>query len=234
MIRYDGDRTIAGNPVMANYEMEDAAARLLYESGQSMHSPHAVDPMKLAAYLGASVRTAYLSDSEYSLCAVATEPQTLRVKGGNAIVMAAGDIFIERALADREDARWYNYALFHALAHLYLHGCDNRDMQLSFDLSGTQSDRHFLCDAGELSDVYSDSRLDTRPPSEAIADKFAGCLMLPKVPFKAAVNKLMGKKDLNRTDLEGKTLDRILRSLAKTFAAPEIVIALRMKRLLYL
>ena len=63
MIRYDGDRSIAGNPVMANYEMEDAAARLLYESGQSMRSPRPTDAMRLAEYLGASVRTVYLSDS---------------------------------------------------------------------------------------------------------------------------------------------------------------------------
>ena len=234
MIRYDGERSIAGNPIMANYEMEDAAARLLYESGQSMRTPRAVDPVKLATYLGASVRTAYLSDSPYSLCAVAIEEQTLRVKDGSAIVMAAGDIFIERAILDREDTKWYNYALFHALAHLYLHSPSVAGAQLSFDLSGTQSDKHFICDAGELSDVYSDTGLDARPAAEGQADKFAGCLMLPKVPFKVAVNKLMGKKGINRNDLEGKTLDRILVSLSKTFNAPEIVVALRMKKLLYL
>ena len=234
MIRYDGDRSIAGNPVMANYEMEDAAARLLYEAGQSMRSPRPTDAMRLAEYLGASVRTVYLSDSPYSLCAVATEPQTLRIKDGKAIVMAAGDIFVERAIVDRDDTPWYNYAVFHALAHLYLHNESGDERQLSFDLSGTQSEKHFVCDAGELSDVYSDDRLDSRPASEAQADAFAGCLMLPKVPFKMAVNKQMNKLGINRTDLSGKTLDKILRSLAKTFCAPEIVIALRLKKLLYL
>lgn len=233
MIRYNGDRTLAGNPVMANYEMEDAAARLLYESGQRLKNAKPVDAEKLARYMGASIRQEYLSPSPYSLCAVALENQTLRCMD-RALVMAAGDIIVEKAIADREDTPWYNYAVFHALAHLYLHDPETEKSQMSFDLTATQSSRHFVCDMGELSDVFSNTQLDSRPVSEGQADVFAGCLMLPKVPFKMFANEYMGKKEIDRADLEGSVRDKMIKKLAKQFAAPEIVVALRMKKLLYL
>ncbi len=235
MIRYNGKQfSLAGNPVMANYEMEDAAARLLYESGQRFKTPKKADCMKLARYMGVSVRDEYLSDSPYSLCAVALENQTLRTSKGRAVVMAAGDIVVEKAIKDGGDERRYSYAVFHGLSHIYLHNRENDDRQLSFDLTGTQSEKHFLCDSSELDDIYVDARLDSRPESEGQADTFAGCLMLPKVPFKTAANKFMGGKDINRADLKGETLDEMVKTLADIFAAPEIVVALRLKKLLYL
>lgn len=233
MIRYEGQRSIAGNPVMAQYEMEDCAARLLYESGQRLRSACPVDAEKLAQFMGASLRAAYLSEKPYSLCAVALENQTLRVMG-KAYVMLKDDVIIEKAIVDRCDKGWYNYAVMHALAHLYLHGESADSKQLSFDLTGTQSEKHFLCDVEELMDVYEDDRMDGRLECEGQADNFAGCLILPKNPFKVAANKFMSDAKINRSGLKGGELDYMITTLAQTFEAPPLAVLLRLKKLLYL
>ena len=236
MIKYDGKIfSLAGNPVMANYEMEERAARLLYESGQRFSLPKKSDHDALARYMGASVRYEYLSDSPYCLCAVALEGQTLRTQNGKALVMSAGDIIVEKSLVDSGKTGWRDYAVFHALSHLYLHCRDGAlTGQLSFDLTGTQSLRHYICGSGELADVLSDERLDSRDESEAQADAFAGALMLPKVVFKFAANRFMSEAGINRADLKGETVGKMTAALAEIFSAPEIIVALRLKKLLYL
>lgn len=233
MIRFEGERSIAGNPIMPQYMVEDITARLLYESRQRLRTARPVDAEKLASFMGASLRAEYLSDKPYSLCAVALENQTLRTMG-KAYVMLKNDIIIEKAIVDRCDKAWYSYAIFHALAHLYLHDESHSQSQLSFDLTGTQSEKHFLCDVSDLMDVYEDDRLDSRPACEGQADNFASCLMLPKVPFKTAAAKHMSQSKINRAGLKDAELDSLVCALSEAFAAPPIIVLLRLKKLLYL
>lgn len=232
VIEYTGPRNTFGEPVMANYEMEDYAAKLLYDSHLRFKKPEKVDAVRLALCNGLSVRSEFISDSPYSLCAVALVKQTLIAPNGNRLVMAAGDIVVERALD--HGGRWYSYAVLHGISHIFLRPKKPESAQLMFDLGEIQSKEHCICDYGELADIFTDPDLDSRPQQEAQADVFAGCLMLPKGLFKTAANTYLGNKKINRADLKGEVRDEMITYLSDLFCAPEVVVALRLKKLLYL
>lgn len=233
MKRYEGNRSIAGNPILRQYELEDAASVLLHDFGYRPRTSLAVDAEEFARFIGMKVTDGYISDSPFSLCALALEPQTLRLPLGT-FVADAGEAIIERGIIDRCDLKLYHYAIMHAAAHLYLHNPPRESAQLSFDLAGTQSENHMVCDIGDLLDVYEDERMDGRLEREAQADNFAQCLILPKNPFKLAVNAFMKDAGINRAALCGGELEFCCKRLSDAFFTPEFAVLLRLKKLLYL
>lgn len=100
MITYRGSRSISGNPILRQYELEDITSRFLFETGYNPRQSLKVDAEAFARHIGVNVQAAYLSDNPYSLCAVAFDEQTLRTEKGN-YRMRYGDALVELAILDR-------------------------------------------------------------------------------------------------------------------------------------
>lgn len=231
--RYDGQRSIGGNPILRQYELEDTAGFLLHDFGYRPGKTLAVDAEAFARYIGLQTTVGYIDDSPFSLCALAFEPQTLRVPLGT-YTLDAGEAVIERAIIDRCDAMLYRYAVMHAAAHLYLHDTATDEAQYSFDLKGTQSVKHVVCDIGDLLDIFEDDRMDGRLEREGQADNLAQCLLMPKNPFKLSTNAYMKEAGINRAQLVDGELTFCCRRLSEMFEVPEFAVLLRLKKLLYI
>lgn len=231
MKTYNGSRSIAGNPILRQYELEDETSRLLYEFGYNPQHALQVDAEGFARFLGATIKSAYLSDAPYSLCAVALDAQTLRTEKGS-YSLRYGDILVEQAITDRGDEKLYRYAVAHGVAHLYLHSPESKGVQLSFDLIETQSVNHYICDIADLLDSFEE--LSGNDEKEALADNFTGCLLMPKSPFKLYVNAFMAKRGMNRTALTGDVRAALANELSTEFGVPAFAALLRLKKLLYI
>ena len=231
MNRFDGQRSIGGNPILRQYELEDETSRLLYEFGYNPQHALQVDAEGFARFLGATIKSAYLSDAPYSLCAVALDAQTLRTEKGS-YSLRYGDILVEQAITDRGDEKLYRYAVAHGVAHLYLHSPESKGVQLSFDLIETQSVNHYICDIADLLDSFEE--LSGNDEKEALADNFTGCLLMPKSPFKLYVNAFMAKRGMNRTALTGDVRAALANELSTEFGVPAFAALLLLKKLLYI
>ena len=233
MNRFDGQRSSGGNPILRQYELEDIASLLLHKFGYRPKKSLAVDAEAFAHFLSLKTTVGYIDESPFSLCALALEPQTLRLPLGT-YTLDAGEAVIEQGIIDRCDGRLYRYALMHAAAHLYLHDTQDSGAQYSFDLKETQSSRHFICDIGDLLDIFEDERMDGRLEREGQADNFAQCLLMPKNPFKLAANAYMKEAGINRAQLVDGEREFCCRRLSETFEVPEFAVLLRLKKLLYI
>lgn len=231
MKTYRGSRSIAGNPILRQYELEDETARLLYDFGYNPQLDLKVDAEGFARFMGVRVKKGYISDSPYSLCAVAMDAQTLRTEKGS-YRLRYGDALVEKAISDRGDKPLYAYAVVHAAAHFYLHSPESKGIQLMFDLVGTQSANHMVCDIGDLLDSFEE--LSGSDEKEALADNFTGCVLLPKSPFKLYANAFMNKRNINRAQLKGDVRVELVKELSEAFGAPEFAVLLRLKKLLYI
>lgn len=231
MITYHGSRSISGNPIMRQYEIEDVTSRFLYETGYNPRLSLKADAEAFARYIGVRVKAAYLSDDPYSLCAVAFDEQTLYTEKGN-YRLRYGDALVEKAILDRGDGALFGYGVVHAAAHFYLHSPESRGVQLSFDLIETESANHLICGIGDLLDSFEELGGDDE--KEALADNFTGCVLMPKSPFKLAANAFMQKRGINRAGLIGEARVELVRELALAFNAPQFAVLLRLKKLLYI
>lgn len=231
MITYHGSRSISGNPILRQYELEDITSRLLFETGYNPRLSLRVDAEAFARHIGVHVRAAYLSDDPYSLCAVAFDEQTLRTEKGS-YRMRYGDALVELAILDRGDRPLYDYGVVHAAAHFYLHSPESKGVQLSFDLIETESENHRVCDIGDLLDAFEELGGDDE--KEALADNFTGCVLLPKNPFKQAANAFLYKHGINRAGIAGDVRADMVAELSSAFGAPPFAVLLRLKKLLYI